>query len=116
MGSDGPVWVGFIPFKDDAPVDIRGDSTGFQISSADTRAQLEAIRAYQDKCKNTTPIVLPTEYEECLTAAELIEAEKTLASITIQQPTITKQEPAQKKRKGPVPPLSLAKAQLKKNS
>lgn len=144
MGSDEPLWVGFLPFKDDAPEDIRkaygtlgasngllGASNGLQISSADTRHQLEVARAYQELCKNTIPIVLPTEYEECLAIAELMAAEKALAALTIQAthaiqatpaiqtpPTIQAEtqakEPPQKKRKGPAPPPSLKSIQSKK--
>jgi hypothetical protein len=136
MGSDEPLWVGFLPFKDDAPEDIRkaygtlglqGASNGLlgaqglQISSANTRHQLEVARAYQELCKNTTPIVLPTEYEECLAIAELMAAEKALAALAIQAtPTIQTEthakEPPQKKRKGPAPPPSLKSIERNKTA
>lgn len=101
MGSDEHLWVAFLSFKDDAPADVRDGfgQGGIQISSADTSGSRAAAQAYQELCRNTIPIVSPSELDECLAIAALMEAEQALAALTVQE-----QEPPVKKRRGPVPP------------
>ena len=97
MGSDEPLWSGFLPFKDDAPADVRDGfgPGGIQISSADTKGRVAAVRAYQDQCRNTIPaglgslssqreVVSPSDLDECLAIAALMETEHALAALTVQ--------------------------------
>ena len=112
MDSDEPLWVGFLPFKDDAPTIMRAGAEGFQISSADTKAGLVSARAYQELCRNTIPIVPPSELDICLAIAAVMEAEQALATLTVKESAHV-QEPPVKKRRGPVPPPPPASAKAK---
>jgi hypothetical protein len=117
MGSDEPLWVGFLHFKDDAPADVRDGfgpgpgPGGIQISSADTKGRVAAVRAYQDQCRNTIPAVPPSDLDECLAIAALMETERALSTLTVKDAPIAQTHPLNqeappptKKRRGPVPP------------
>ena len=116
-----PTWVTHIPFKEGAltPAEraLWGDST--QISSPHTPASLRAQREFMDAVAKATPIVIPVDidYQECLSYALELEAEraleKSMETLSLEpkkNPTAT----ATAKKKKPLPPPPLTTEQLRK--